>query len=770
MHRNYFKPGLTLLGALGFLTSAFAAEDTSGTLEEVVVTAQKRVESVQTVPVSITVISNEQLLREGIASVADLQRTSASIEFGAPGTSSPGGGGFVRGIGTNSFGYSAQASVGIVLDGVVMGNANILSLFDLNRVEVLKGPQGTMFGNSVSAGVINITTKAPDPSKKEFIIDTEFGSGTLGSDYSRYQVRAAANLPLSGNSALRISVHSDQNDGVFQNVNHNDDSSSKDSGVRARFMAKPSDAFTVNLIADYNKLTESGVPTLTWRVGVPGSGIGDALTACGVTPGPGSFQTCSPYDSINREVAKGASAQFDWAVGGNTLTSISSYRARYTGTRNDIVGVPHDIYPTSILTGGFDGLQEHHRSQYSEELRLASAQNKHLEWVAGVFYQDFKDDISEPGVFWNPVNNGFAGTPIDDGKWAAVKTTDYAAFGNLTYYFSDAWRLIAGARYTHSKVSESETQIIEVPHLDFPPNAPPVFLGLFPATLTGALSTDASKFSYRLGVQHDLSAHTMAYLTVATGYKGPQINDDLRISNPSIPNSAPGMYAVDPEIPTSYELGIKTSVLENRLAIDADVFYTKVKNYQGQQCVTAGGTNATPSCGPANVPSVTTKGVELDIFGRPIKGLTLNLTGIYNPAEYPAGFTLLDDTGTIQQLGGYQLPRSSRTKYTLSGEYEVPVGGNYSFVIGADTTYRSSQRLYPSAAPQYVVPSGNISNARIGLKSSDEWSVYLFGRNLGNTHFPRDLFPFLGDSANGQFQVLDASARKLVGVQFSARF
>ena len=166
MHRNYFKPGLTLLGALGFLTSAFAAEDTSGTLEEVVVTAQKRVESVQTVPVSITVISNEQLLREGIASVADLQRTSASIEFGAPGTSSPGGGGFVRGIGTNSFGYSAQASVGIVLDGVVMGNANILSLFDLNRVEVLKGPQGTMFGNSVSAGVINITTKAPDPSKK----------------------------------------------------------------------------------------------------------------------------------------------------------------------------------------------------------------------------------------------------------------------------------------------------------------------------------------------------------------------------------------------------------------------------------------------------------------------------------------------------------------------------------------------------------------------------------------------------------------------------
>jgi iron complex outermembrane receptor protein len=188
--KRWVIPVLLLAGTAGAVPAVFAQEAAQqGSLEEIVVTAQKREESVQTVPIALTVVSEEQLARSGVAQVSDLARSSASLEFGAPGTSSPGGGAYVRGIGTNSFGFTAQPSVGIVLDGVVMGNTNILSLFDISRVEVLKGPQGTLFGNSVSAGVLNITTNAPDPSKMAFAVQTEFGSPDLGSDFTRFVVR-----------------------------------------------------------------------------------------------------------------------------------------------------------------------------------------------------------------------------------------------------------------------------------------------------------------------------------------------------------------------------------------------------------------------------------------------------------------------------------------------------------------------------------------------------------------------------------------------------
>jgi iron complex outermembrane receptor protein len=756
------------------VASALAAEGgEGGTLEEIVVTAQKRVESVQDVPVSITVISNEQLTRAGVSTLSDLSRTSASVEFGAPGTSSPGGGAYVRGIGTNSFGYTAQASVGLVLDGVVMGNTNILSLFDIQRVEVLKGPQGTLFGNSVSAGVINITTNAPDPSKKSLTINGEYGADALGSDYSRYQVRATANMPITDTSAIRVSVHSESNDGVFKNTWLGTESSNPDQGVRVRYLAKPTDNFTVNLIADYDKVNLNDAPgPLLYRAAPAGSALALALADCGNTAGESNFDFCSENENISREITRGVSAQLDWGIGNDlTLTSISSYRGRYTASRGDIMGIPLSIssdrfqaftkcapppgpppWPPGFDIGcvgiyaiqpgyGPTGLQTHDKRQYSEELRLASGQNKHLEWVAGLFFLDYKNDIAEGGRINAFFSQGVSipGMPanyLPTGKFGTVKTQDYAGFGNLTWYITPRVRAILGARWTHSKVSETVNDVANHP-------AP------FPLTVT------ANQFNYRLGGQFDVAQHAMVYATVSTGYKGPQISDSF--DNGALP------FGVKPEVPTALELGIKASAFDDRLAIDADVFYTKVKDYQGQECQP--NSQGTITCVPANISGVKTKGVEVDIFGRPIQGLTLNFTGIYNPADYPDGVIAADGT----DLGGTQLTRSSKTKFTLSAEYAHPIGGSVDFVIGADTTYRSKQSIYPSADSQFVVKAGTITNARVGLKSGDDWGLYLFGRNLGNTHFPRDLFP-TPFQAGGLWQVYDAGALKIIGVQLDAKF
>ncbi|MCC7462752.1 MAG: TonB-dependent receptor, partial [Gammaproteobacteria bacterium] len=678
-----------------------------------------------------------------------------------PGTQNVGGGGFVRGIGTSAFGFSAQASVGLVLDGVVMGNTNITSLFDLNRVEVLKGPQGTLFGNSVSAGVINIVTNAPDPAGKSFSLGGEWGADDLGSKYSRYMVHAVANLPLTETSAIRIALHSEGNDGVFRDVWTGRDSTNPDNGVRVRYLARPADNLTINLIADYSKMTSRDVPDIVYRIAVPGSGLYNALTACGVTASPDNFDFCSEHSNTNQAITRGFSAQLDWGIGDNTLTSISSLRGRATASAGDIMTIPVSIsqsemaafsrcapppgpppWPTgfdincvgvyAILPGYGAGLQTHDKRQFSEELRLASGQNKHLEWVAGLFFLDYKEDVSEPGLI-----NGFftGGFDSPTGKFAEVKTRDYAAFGNLTWYFTDRWRAIAGVRYTHSKVEETAYDIVNHPAVQ-------------------TVSTSASKLSYRAGLQADIAAHAMTYLTLATGYKAPQINDSF--ANGHV------MFPVKPEVPTSVELGIKASAFGNRLAVDAAVFYTEVKNYQGQTCTPI---SSGIDCVPTNVPKLKSKGVEVDIFGRPIEGLSLNLTGIYNPAEYPDGY-LADN---LQDLGGTQLTHSSKTKVTLSTEYQHPISGNFDFVIGGDATYRSELSRYPRPGSRYIVPATWLTNARLGLKARDDWAVYLFGRNLGNEHFPRVLFPPLFQN-NALWQGFDAASLRIVGLQLEARF
>jgi len=746
--------GATLLG---FQTAIADEAADSGTLEEIVVTAQKRVETVQSVPVSITVIPSEELARQGVQTIVDLAKMSSALEFTAP-AAAPGGGAFIRGIGTESVGgLTATASVSVVLDGVVLGNTNVTDIFDINRVEILKGPQGTLFGSSVSAGVISLTTNAPDPAATSATVSAEYGSGDLGSQYERRSLRATANLPLSSDSAVRLSFHSDDNTGVFHNTYENQDSDQPSIGARLRYLWKPSEDFTLNLIAEYNRTHETGVPVLTFK-SMPAGPVTQALTDCGVTASDSNFDTCSQYYNVRQQLDRGASLQLDWNLGPAALTSISSYRLGDTGSRGDIEAIPLSITTAdytgchffncvpiyAILPGGINQLQTQNRQQYSEELRLASTDNKMLEWVAGLYYQHYKLADNEPGL----INAFFTGGNFADTSFHAhTGSQDYAVFGNLTYHLMDATRLIAGARFTHSTVDETKNDPSQSNNAN-----------------DYSISGSASKVSWRVGVQQDIAAHSMIYATISTGYKSPEISDALT-ANPT--TSTGGMYIVDPELPTAYEVGIKQSVLDDRLAIDADVFYEDVKNYQGQECssVTSGLNAGTILCTAANVPTVKSKGVELDIFGRPLHGLTVNLSGIYNPATYPSGF--LGTDGSL--LGGQQLNYASKTKVTLSAEQTVPVSADYAAVIGADYTYRSSQSQYTSGLPQFVAPATSVFNARVGITSSKNWSVYVFGRNLGAERFTRQLYP-TPFANGGLWQVLDANAKRLVGLQLEAKF
>ena len=331
--------------SLSLLTGfAFAA---TGTLEEIVVTAQKRTQSVQDVPISITVLGEDQVERMGFQDLTDLARASASLEFSTD--NSPGGGAVVRGIGTVTVsGQSAQSSVSVVLDGVVLSNLPVSDIFDIERVEVLKGPQGTLFGSSVSSGVISITTKAPDPTAASFRLNTEYASDSLGSEYDRLTVRGSANLPLGDNTAIRVAGYTYTYDGFSENPYTGNDSELENYGLRARLMSALTNNLTLNIIADYSNKDDNNPTTLTYYKVPTGSPLFNALADCGITASPDNTDNCSDNRRRTQTENTGLSLQLDWDIGDVTLTSITAYRETDEERVNDILGIPTEIMQANL--------------------------------------------------------------------------------------------------------------------------------------------------------------------------------------------------------------------------------------------------------------------------------------------------------------------------------------------------------------------------------------------------------------------------------------
>ena len=351
--RGLLRGGSTMAGACALSLASFAspafaqaarAPAASGTPDtaadsEIVVTAQKRIENVQQVPVSLTVIGADQLARRGVQDIQDLSQASASLEFTAP-SAAPGGGGFVRGIGTNQLnGATVAPSVSIVLDGVVLGKANITDLFDISRVEVLKGPQGTLFGSSVSAGVVNITTTAPKIGQTSGYLNGEITVSDFGSEYMRRVLRGAVNLPVSDDSALRIALQTYNNTGMTHDTFTGQDESLTSYALRLRYLAHFGSNVTFNLIGDYDRSTDNNISVLSYRAVTPGSPLAQALSACGVNVGPNNFDSCQSTPTFFNASVGGVSGQFDVALGGATLTSITSWRESYDTNANNIIGI-----------------------------------------------------------------------------------------------------------------------------------------------------------------------------------------------------------------------------------------------------------------------------------------------------------------------------------------------------------------------------------------------------------------------------------------------
>ncbi|MCC2978251.1 TonB-dependent receptor [Sphingomonas sp. PL-96] len=715
----------------------------------IVVTANRREERLQEVPVTVTLVDGAQLTRQNINAVEDLTRTAPALNVVGP----PGGGAVsIRGIGGVSFSQSAEGSVGVVVDGVSLANTSINPplLFDVSRVEVLEGPQGTLFGRNSSAGVVNVVTNAPDPSRVEVIGHADIGTN------NNYITRAALNLPVSSNAALRVAGSFSQEPQTQRNLFDGTYLKRQAKAGRARFLWEPTDRLTVNLGADYTDTdTNGGVPWVVYSSS-PTSPLTARLNACGVDVRARNDEGCVNAGNKGSITTYGFSGQVDLDLGGPTLTSITALRrVRSNTSAQDADATSADRLFQTIRTGS---------NNFSQELRVSSSSSEAVEYVGGLFYFRSTQDY-----FQSQIGQVLADLPLigacplpaatlcslsfGQTRPIATRVESYAAFGQATIHATNRLRVILGAR-----VGREDLRAVSGAGATAP--------GAFAPFITfEALSANPKDtyFSYRVGAQYDVTRDLMVFATYTRGYKGAAVNDGATTA--AVP------LVVRPEIPKSGEIGFKATLAGGRAALNATAFYTKVEDFQAQFF--------DPSAGGAflfgNAPKLTSKGVSANLFGTLSRALVANVGVVYNDTSYGAGYAIPNFQNVPTSAEGRQLVGAPKWKVTASAEYGTPLTGSVDAFAQADVVYTSRRYSDATNDPVAAIDAAAIFGGRIGVRTSDRrFGVSVFARNLFDTFRPAARFatPVAQQQLDplSLSQFVGAEAKRTVGLSLDARF
>ncbi len=728
-----------------------------------VVTATRIERSLQDVPVAVSVVDAKQISAAPSADAAGLSTIVPTVNFRTS-ASNKDASVFIRGVGTISTSPGVEPSVSTVLDGVVLSRPGqaTLELLDLQRIEVLRGPQGTLFGKNASAGVISIVTKAPSRTFSGFADLGYFDGNDSGAEK---RVRLGVAGPLSNRlRASLVGLFNDWDGNVTNVANGATLNASERYGARARIEADLTDDITLTLTGDYLRgrvTTPNGVITSTTRTAYP---TGDK------TPNPAFAAALRPVRASkdNREInsdmetyAKddnyGISAQLDAGLGEHTLTSITAYRGWKNTQEQDAdrLGRPYVEFPRLADRGTLDF------SQFSEELRISSPAGGMFEYVAGLYYLYAKDDETyrrdvtrcamsdEDAVATGatPCNADGSDTTEDFGR-AEYDTTNHnvSLFGETTINILETLRGVAGLRLTRDSVEYSHartsTQEMAIP-------------GVNPA-YESSHSTDRIGVSGRIGPQFDVTDKLATYATYSRGYKGPAFNVFFN-------QQERDTIALDPETSNSYEIGAKSRILRDRLSANLAGFYTQYNDYQANFFDTVAGQVVTRLI---NAGEVSTRGIELDLTAQPIKGLTISAAGAWIKARIDS-FKCPGEAMANCQVDDKPLPFSpdwkanGRVDYTL----RLPTDKNVSF--GVVYRWQSKTQYDISQTSDTIQPAYGIFDASIGLSDSKKgYTVALLGRNLTNESYAS----FIGTGGTYVYRWVPRDDQRYFGVNVRQDF
>ncbi|MCW1402934.1 TonB-dependent receptor [Novosphingobium sp. MW5] len=718
--------------SLAGLTFALAAQpalaqetDDQGNLSEIVVTAQKRSENLQRVPVAITAVSSSELQASGVTSPFDLGNAAAGIQINnTVQTFSP----HIRGVGTTSFGPGVESPVALYVDNIYYGSTLMApsDLGDLEQLAVLKGPQGTLFGRNATGGVLQVTTLEPG---KVLKVDLRTEIDNYGTSRSMAHVSG----PLSERLAAGLTVkYATQAEGWGQNLLTGNDvhKIDDDFAVRGKINWSPTDTTTIKLSGDYGYRKNSLGANI---VAAGPAGIPDVITFGPSTPivtaqdNPAynsDYDVATSFDNKNHWEGGGGSLQIDQDVGFAHIVSITGYR-QY---KFDSI---FDTDPSPIPLERFEIYQK--GKQFTQELQLVSNSNQKLTWTLGAFYfWNQEEAVPLRGEFTLPSIGVFlpslTGVNTLD-TFSDVRSESIAVFGQATYKITDSTRITAGLRYTHEKRSSSGFILAYVD------NDPSTSFPLVP-TVTSEDKTDQA--TWRVSIDQDIGPDAMVYASYNRGFKSGGFNG----FNPTNP-------PYQPEKIDAYEIGLKSELANRTIRFNPSAFYYKYSQIQI--------TSLIPPPLPIilNAAKAEIYGLDLETQWAPTPDLTFNLSAEWLSAkftDYPDGNVTVPLPGggnviVLGDLSGKRLPFAAKFTLNAGVNYTHDFAGG-KITLNANDAYNSGYSTETDG--RLKIGSFHMVNASISwTDKSDRFTVGVFGRNLADEHIPAQLSTtYYGDEAD----------------------
>jgi iron complex outermembrane receptor protein len=723
------------------------SETNSTALEEIVVTAMKREEALQSVAASISAVTGAAIERQRLQTYDDLQNVVAGL-VSVPSLSDFG---FVNMRGTftqiNDAPGQEQPTSVYIDDVATLGITDLgQKLYDIDHVEVLRGPQGTAFGKNTVGGVISIHTKAPS-----FTPDVQLSA--TGGNYGLGEFQGLVTGPLGDRVAAKVSGYFQRQDGTFNDpVTGGTLGAKRVFGIRGQVLATVTDTFTVRAGIDYLHDDSDAAP-ITFL----GNGHFDSTTSVfggfpfgvvpvlppalvyppfGVANGPNT--TLQPFDSKTARRAINGFVKADWDLDFATLTSITGYRHNTTSTLKDFFGDPIPILLTQFGSTS---------RETTEELRLVSLGDLKFTWLGGVYVALPHEERTTSGppavgtkyLALDPVDDANPADPGPQRSLAISDTKSVSAFAEVGYQFTSELKLDLGGRYTH----DHKTGTVDV--------LGNLLNGINFNELLIPQNGTWSAFTPKATLEFTPTKDTLFYATVSRGYVGggfeggggnvfPASPAPADIAAAKAASIALAQVPYRPEYAKNYEVGAKTSWLDNRLTANISIYREDFKDLQFML--------TRPSIPPYSVPGnagrTRSQGVDLEIHAAPAPWLRLGVTYSYSDDKFltdvvitPAGLGL----PTSIYASGNHLPFTPANALNLSaeGKWDLPSDGG-TVSAGGDITFRS--RIwgdgYNNDAPQVHDRTDihGLLNASIDYKTHDEhWDVRLWGRNLTDTRY-----------------------------------
>ncbi|MDD1953997.1 TonB-dependent receptor [Pseudomonas sp. 8209] len=730
--------GLLLAGT----STAHADDSTTPALKTVTVTAQHREETLQEVPVAVSAVQGTSITADGVRAMGDITTFIPNAS-----AKNPDGDGrprwYIRGLGTGDTGAATVYPVGIYADDVYL-NAPVAGggpLFDLERIEVLRGPQGTLYGKNTTAGAVNVISKKPT-------FDTDgFGTIGFGSKNERILNGALGGTLVDERLAGRVSLYSEERDGFTHNLTNDQtygDVNKK--AVRVQFLAR--------LNPDLEAL---------WKLHgrqFKGDGSSGSLPL-------GTYYNVGYQRPQGRRIElnvdehskldhDGTSLTLNWDIGDYRLTSITAYDSIRQQSLTDADYTPYEVNGASDTDNRYE--------QYSQEFRLASPQQETLRWMLGTHYfHETLDSTDRRFVTPGPTPNGSGSNQIGGVDLSSLdythKTDSYALFGNLAYDLSDNFTVTGGLRWTTEKKS-IDLDLAQLTRTSA--NGPLVPLGAAGANGNRDESKRWDAWTYDVTPEYRINDNLRVFFRYAHGFRSGGFNTGLS-------SNLAQLTTVDPEQLDAYELGLKSEWFDHRLTVNANLFYYDYQDIQVNLLTVNSGVLTTAL---TNGAKGKVKGAELEIEGQPTDYLHLRAAVSFLDTEYTDFKNVNPTTGEVTaDYSGNSFVRSPRNVVSLGADYTIPLAIGGKLVAGADVSFRDKEYFLAnrqsSAEPTLSQPHYTLANSRLTWFSADEkLSVTGFVNNLTDRRYQVHGRP---NGPQGQY-VLTYGDPRTVGVSVTSRF